>query len=76
MAKEVLHENRSETGLTRVVRDSNGHVRIDSYFGNERNPKEHDRVSLNVNTGQFSGHGYDHKDKFDSNRTNGKPRTK
>lgn len=34
MSKEVLNESRSESELTRVVRDSNGNVRIDSYFGN------------------------------------------
>lgn len=76
MLKEVLHESCSESGLTRVVRDSNGNVRIDSYFGNERNLREHDSVILNADTGQFSVHGFDHKDKFDSNKSNGKTKIK
>ena len=65
---KVLHESRTDTGLTRVVEDSKGNIRIDSFFGDERNPEEHDRRSLNTSTGRFSGHGYDHKDKFDSDK--------
>ena len=76
MPKEVLHESRTDTGLTRVVKDTNGNIRIDSYFGNERIRKEHDRVSINVNTGQFSGHGYNHTDKFDSDKLKDKSKSK
>ena len=43
---EILHESRTKTGLTRIVKDSKGNIRIDSYMGNERDSKNHDRRSL------------------------------
>ena len=72
MEKKVLHEFQSKTGLTRVSQDTKGNIKIDSYFGDVRDPQNHDRVSLNATTGRFSGHGFDHKDKFDSNKTSKK----
>lgn len=73
---EVLHESRTKTGLTRIVKDSNGKIRIDSYMGDERDPKNHDRRSLNVDTGRFSGHDYDHKNGFDSDKEKNKSKSK
>lgn len=68
MERKVLHEKTTDTGTVRVTQDSKGNIKIDSYFGDVRDKKNHDRVSLNVTTGRFSGHGFDHKDKFDSNK--------
>lgn len=40
----------------------NGIVKqVDSYFGDVRDEKNHDRLTTDLNTGNLSGHGYDHK---------------
>ena len=70
--KEVLHENESSTGLTRVRRNSRGEIIIDSYYGDVRDKDNHDRLSLNVTTGQVSGHGYGHSDSFDTSKDKSK----
>lgn len=59
-----------------IVEDSKGNIRIDSFFGDVTNPKEHDRRSLNASTSRLSGHGFDHKDKFDSNKSKDKSKSK
>lgn len=73
---EILYGFYSKTGLTRVVKDSKGNVRIDSYFCDVRGPENHDRRSLNTSTGRFSGHRYNHKDKFDSDKEKSKSKSK
>ena len=62
--KDELHRFDSDTGTSKVRLTTRGEIVIDSYMG-ELNG-EHDRFTLNVSTGQVSGHGYDHKDKFDT----------
>lgn len=68
MERKVLHEYESNSGTVRVTQDTKGNIKIDSYFGDVRDPENHDRVSLNTTTGQFSGHGFNHEDKFDNNK--------
>lgn len=66
--KETIYLRKDETGTVRLTRDEKGEVRLDSYFGDVENKREHDRFSFNVTTGQVSGHDFDHKNKFDTNK--------
>lgn len=70
--KEELHRFDSETGTTRVRRTRSGDIVIDSYFGNIEDPKNHDRLSLNVTRGTLSGHGPNHSNHFDTGKDNNK----
>ena len=72
--REEIYKRESESGTVRVRKTSNGEIIIDSYFGNVRDSKNHDRLSLNVTTGVVSGHDFDHKDPFSSDK--GKEKTK
>lgn len=59
-------------GKTEIVKEtSSGTVRykmedgvvhqVDSYFGDVRNSKEHDRVTVSLKSGEISGHGFGHE---------------
>lgn len=59
-------------GKTDIVKEtSSGTVRykmedgvvkqVDSYFGDVRDPDEHDRLSTDLGSGKMSGHGFGHK---------------
>lgn len=59
-------------GKTDIVKEtSSGTVRykmedgvvkqVDSYFGNVRDSVNHDRVTVKLDSGKITGHGYDHK---------------
>ena len=67
MGKE-LHVSKTSTGTVRVRETSSGDIVIDSYFGDVRSKADHDRFTLNATTGQISGHGYNHQDKFDTSK--------
>ena len=61
---EILHEYRDKDGnLVRVRKSSKGEVYIDSYDGNERDPEEHERLTVKISSGDGkpTGHGKDHK---------------
>lgn len=61
---ETLHEYRDKDGnLVRVRKSSKGEVYIDSYDGNERDPEEHERLTVKISSGggKPTGHGKDHK---------------
>ena len=67
MGWKLVHESSSSSGTTKVYQNEKGEVRIDSFMGDVRNPKEHDRVSLKTsNGGQLFGHDFDHKNKFNT----------
>ncbi len=34
---------------------------VDSYFGDVRDPDEHDRLTTDLGSGKISGHGFGHK---------------
>ena len=68
MGKEELNVSISKTGMTRVRKTVNGEIVIDSYFGDVSKKDDHDRFTLNITTGEISGHGYGHQDKFDSSK--------
>lgn len=70
---ECCYENESDSGLTRVSQDSEGNVKIDSYYGNVKDGNDHDRFTVDTtNDGRITGHGFDHEDKFDSDKDNEK----
>lgn len=55
--------------MSRIYQDEEGNVRIDSFNGNVRDEVEHDRFTLNTrNGGNISGHGFGHKDPFNSEK--------
>lgn len=64
----TLHEHKSDTGVSRVRRTSNGEIVIDSYFGDVKDKDNHDRFTLNVTRGTVSGHGINHEGKFDTSK--------
>ncbi len=66
--REEIYKRESESETVRVRKTSNGDIVIDSYFGDVRDPKNHDRLTLNVTTGEISGHDFDHKDSFSSEK--------
>ena len=56
---EIVKETASGTVKYKM---ENGVVRkVDSYFGDVRDKKNHDRFTTDLETGKISGHGYDHK---------------
>jgi len=68
MGKKELHSQTYSTGLSRVRETSRGEIHMDSYFGDVTDKDNHDRFTLNVTTGEISGHGFNHEDKFDSSK--------
>lgn len=70
MKKEELHRFDSPTGTTKVRLTKQGDIVIDSYMGNIEDRDNHDRLSLNVTKGTLSGHGFGHKDSFDTSKDN------
>ncbi len=52
----------TSTGTVRYKMENGVVHQVDSYFGDVRNPVEHDRVTTNLETGEISGHGFNHKD--------------
>ena len=66
---KLVHESKGESGSSKIYQDSKGHVRIDSYNGDVRDPNKHDRFTLNTrNGGNVSGHDYNHEGKFDTSK--------
>jgi len=70
--KKTLHTFTSDTGTARVRQTRSGDIVIDSYFGDVKDPNNHDRLSLNVTKGTLSGHGPNHSDQFDTGKDNSK----
>lgn len=56
---EIVKETSS--GTVRYKMENGVVQQLDSYFGDVRNPKEHDRFTTDLNSGKISGHGYDHE---------------
>lgn len=70
---KLVHVDNGTNGTTKVYQDEDGNVRIDSFNGNVRDINEHDRFTLNTrNGGNISGHGYGHKNPFNTEKGSSK----
>mgnify|MGYP006993252005 CR=1 FL=1 len=56
---DIVKETPS--GTVRYKMENGVVQQVDSYFGDVRNTEEHDRVSLDLNSGKMTGHGFNHK---------------
>lgn len=60
MSKKPLHEYRDKDGnLVRVRESSSGEVYIDSYDGDERNSKDHSRLTVKISSGDGKPEGHE-----------------
>ncbi len=71
-----MHKFEGELGTTRVRRTVNGDIVIDSYFGDVKDPENHDRLSVNVTQGTVAGHGFGHQEPFDTSKDNTQTKSK
>ncbi len=56
---EILKETYS--GTVRYKMEDGVLHQIDSYFGDVRDTDNHDRFTTNVDTGEITGHGFNHE---------------
>jgi len=56
---EILKETPS--GTVRYKMENGVMCQVDSYFGDVRDPVNHDRFTSNLDKGTISGHGFNHK---------------
>ncbi len=54
-------EKETPSGMVRYKMENGVVKQVDSYFGDVRDKDNHDRLTVDINTGDLTGHGYEHK---------------
>lgn len=54
-------EKETSSGTVRYRMEGGVVQKVDSYFGDVRDSVNHDRLTVDLKSGEISGHGYDHK---------------